>query len=241
MPFTFAHPAIVLPLAILPRRWFSWTGLVVGSMTPDFEYFLRMRVQSHYSHTLSGLFWFDLPLGFILAYWFHHLVRDCLFDHLPLQLKARLMAFRQFDWSGHCKKNGWVVAVSLLTGAASHIFWDGFTHEQGYFVHAFPTLATSVKVWGFSMPVFKILQHASTAIGGLAVAYAIYQLPLYPAAAANSRLKYWSLVTALTLSILILRIFAGLSLASYGALIATVIAAGCIALTLTPLLMRNAA
>ena len=41
MPFTFSHPAAVLPLRLLPRHWFSLTGLVIGSMVPDFEYFLR--------------------------------------------------------------------------------------------------------------------------------------------------------------------------------------------------------
>jgi hypothetical protein len=30
MPFTFSHPAIVLPLTFLPRQWFSFTGLVIG-------------------------------------------------------------------------------------------------------------------------------------------------------------------------------------------------------------------
>ncbi|WP_240482010.1 DUF4184 family protein [Flavobacterium psychrophilum] len=39
MPFTFSHPAIILPLRYLPRQWFSLTGLIIGSLTPDFEYF----------------------------------------------------------------------------------------------------------------------------------------------------------------------------------------------------------
>ncbi|WP_443147249.1 DUF4184 family protein [Pedobacter sp. GR22-6] len=33
-----------------------------GSLTPDFEYFLRMEVQSNFSHTILGIFW--LPNGF---------------------------------------------------------------------------------------------------------------------------------------------------------------------------------
>lgn len=59
MPFTFSHPAIVLPLTSLPKRCISVTGFVIGSLTPDFEYFIRMKVKSEYSHTISGLFWFD--------------------------------------------------------------------------------------------------------------------------------------------------------------------------------------
>jgi len=43
MPFTFSHPAIVLPLATLRRQWISATGLIIGSITPDFEYFIRMK------------------------------------------------------------------------------------------------------------------------------------------------------------------------------------------------------
>ncbi len=51
MPFTFSHPAIILPLKYLPQNWFSLTGLIIGSLTRDFEYFIRMKVRSNYSHT----------------------------------------------------------------------------------------------------------------------------------------------------------------------------------------------
>ena len=86
MPFTFSHPAIILPLTYLPRRWFSLTGLIIGSLTPDFEYFIRMTPYSLYSHTLSGLFWFDIPLGLLLCFIFHNLVRDSLCSNLPTEI-----------------------------------------------------------------------------------------------------------------------------------------------------------
>jgi len=105
MPFTFSHPAIILPLTFLPRQWFSLTGLVIGSLAPDFEYFIRMRIQSDYSHTISGLFWFDLPLGIILAFIFHNIVRDSFFDNLPTILKSRLAKFKSFEWNEYFKKN----------------------------------------------------------------------------------------------------------------------------------------
>ena len=57
MPFTFSHPAIILPLKKLPKKYISMTGLIVGSIAPDFEYFLRMK--SKYSHTMSGILWYD--------------------------------------------------------------------------------------------------------------------------------------------------------------------------------------
>ena len=51
MPFTFAHPAIVLPFYKKPK-FFSMTTLIIGSMSPDFEYFLRMKIKSDMSQTL---------------------------------------------------------------------------------------------------------------------------------------------------------------------------------------------
>lgn len=104
MPFTFSHPAIVLPLTYLPKKWFSLTGLIIGSITPDFEYFIRMKVQRDYSHTLSGLFWFNLPLGILLAFIFHGIVRNSLIENLPLFLKSRFSNFTRFNWLNFFKK-----------------------------------------------------------------------------------------------------------------------------------------
>ena len=69
MPFTFAHPAIVLPLLKKKySRYFSATGLIVGSMAPDFEAFIGFRKEKIYSHNWLGVFWFDLPLALIIAF-----------------------------------------------------------------------------------------------------------------------------------------------------------------------------
>ncbi len=232
MPFTFSHPAIILPLTFLPRQWYSLTGLVIGSLTPDFEYFLRMRIKSTYSHTIDGLFWFDLPLGLLLAFTFHNMVRDRLFDNLPAFLKSRFSVFRQLDWNEYFKKNWIVVTISLLIGAASHIFWDGFTHHHGYFVQTIPTLQNSVDFLGLQIPILKILQHSSTLIGGLVIAFTIYKLPMKETEKENINLKYWTLVVGLTLTIIAIRLLSGLELKEYGNVIVTVISAGLLSLTI---------
>jgi len=105
MPFTFSHPAIVLPLKFLPKRWFSLTALVIGSLTPDFEYFIRMKVQSDFSHTFLGIFWFYLPLGILLAFIFHNTVRNSLFVNIPMSLKSRLNRFNEFNWNRYFMSN----------------------------------------------------------------------------------------------------------------------------------------
>src|SRR5665647_2066569 len=72
MPFTFSHPAIVLPATYLPKKWHSLSALIMGSMTPDFEYFIRMKDASKYGHTWTGVFWFDIPMGLLLIFLFHN-------------------------------------------------------------------------------------------------------------------------------------------------------------------------
>lgn len=171
MPFTFSHPALILPLTFLPKKWFSLTGLVIGSLTPDFEYFIRMKIQSNYSHTLSGLFWFDLPLGILLAFIFHNTVRDKLFVNFPTILSSRLKRFNLFEWNNYFKTHWFVVAVSVLIGAVSHIFWDSFTHDNGYFVQTIPRLTNTINLFCGQISILKILQHSSTILGGLAIVF----------------------------------------------------------------------
>lgn len=239
MPFTFSHPAIILPMTYLPRQWYSLTGLVIGSMTPDFEYFIRMRIQSNYSHSISGLFWFDLPLGLLLAFVFHNIVRNSLIENLPYVLKSRFSKFKQFNWNKHFKKNWLIVIISILIGAASHLFWDGFTHYNGYFVRAIPALANEVEVLGKQVPILKILQHSSTLIGGLIIAFALLKLPTDRKVTKEISMKYWVILTLFALLIIAVRILSGLNYKIYGNLIVTGISAGFIALILTPIFTRK--
>ncbi|MBS1631355.1 MAG: DUF4184 family protein [Bacteroidetes bacterium] len=238
MPFTFSHPAIVLPLTYLPKRWFSLTGLVIGSMTPDFEYFIRMKVESEYSHTLTGLLWFDLPLGILLCFIFQNIVRNNLFDNLPTFLKSRFVAFKQFNWNRHFKENWLIVIISILIGAASHLFWDSFTHSNGYFVQTIPALTNTVVLLGRQVPILKILQHSSTLIGGLIIAYAIYKLPTERNVEERINPKYWTTFFSIALTIILIRLFTGLELKQFGSVIVTAISAALISLTLTPWLTK---
>ncbi len=238
MPFTFSHPAIVLPLACLPRRWLSLTGLIAGSLVPDFEYFLRMKMQSHYSHTLFGLFWFDLPLGLLLAFLFHYAIRDTLLDNLPSMLRSRLQRFGRIDWHRYAKENPLAVAVSILIGAVTHLFWDGFTHSYGVFVQQIPALTKEIALSGWQIPVFKLLQHGSTLIGGFAICLAVYRLPAEECGPASMGLRYWLAVSAIAFTVVAARLFSGLGHNAYGDLIATGIAATLVALALAPLMMH---
>jgi len=129
VPFTFSHPAAVLPLSLIPKRWISVTGLVIGSITPDFEYFFRMEQDSIYSHTWPGIFWFDLPLGLLLVYLFNYLIRKEFIENLPVFLDTRFSRFSTFTRNMNSVKDFVFVLTSLLIGIVSHIIWDKLTHR----------------------------------------------------------------------------------------------------------------
>ncbi|MFV9484419.1 DUF4184 family protein, partial [Christiangramia sp. ASW11-125] len=191
MPFTFSHPAIVLPLKFISNKWFSLTGLVIGSITPDFEYFIKMKVESHFSHSILGIFYFDLPLAIVLTFIFHNIVRNQLIENSPKIIKARTIDFNNFNWNQYFKSNYLVVIISILVGISSHIFWDSFTHKTGFFVSEIIYLQKNIEIRNYNFPIYKILQHLSTILGGLIIALSTYKLPANQNKAGMVNYKYW--------------------------------------------------
>src|SRR5690606_33601690 len=121
----------------------------------------------------------------------------------------------------------------------SHILWDSFTHENGYFVQTIPILTNTVELFGIQIPILKIFQHSSTIIGGLAIAFAVYKLPTSKTENENINLKYWIIFAGLTLTIIAIRLLSGLDIKQYGNLIVTGISAILISLILTPFLSKT--
>ncbi|QHL87155.1 DUF4184 family protein [Nibribacter ruber] len=239
MPFTFAHPAILLPWRNWSGRWVSWTGLILGSMSPDFEYFLRMRVESNYSHTLSGLLWFNLPLPFILAVLFHILIRNPTIDHLPHGLGERLNSYKDFQFVHYLKKHWHIFALSVVMGSFSHLAWDAFTHQQGFFVERLPVLQYHFSFRGFHFPVYKVLQHLSTVVGFVCIGYFTWKMPTKPVEPSFRKFRFWVSIAVLMTAILVIRLLTGLALEQTGHWIATGISGGCIALLVTCLFAKD--
>jgi hypothetical protein len=239
MPFTFSHPAIVLPLATLRRQWISATGLIIGSMTPDFEYFIRMKVQSDYSHTLPGLLWFDIPLGVLLCFVYHNIVRNSFIGNSPNFLKKRLAVYTAFNWDNYFSEYWFVVCISILIGSLSHLLWDSFTHETGFFVLRLPFLRNSVQLSEFTIPLYKLIQHCSSLVGGSIIIIALLSLKKYSIIDKSEIYNYWVLIVIITLTVIILRFVFGLNYNQYGNLIVTAISGGLIALIVAPLALRR--
>jgi hypothetical protein len=201
MGFTFSHPALILPLRYLPRKIYSLNGLIVGSMIPDFEYFIRLDNISTFSHTFIGLLLFDLPIALLVLILYHQLIRPTLVKNLPRFLKSRLVHFSTFDWLNYLKANWAVVISSILFGSLTHLFWDGFTSANGYFVLDKPIMETRIMLFDIEFYTYKIIKHLSSLIGVLVLLFFFLKLPI----ARNYSLKpdknYWILFTLLMIAI----------------------------------------
>ena len=205
MPLTFCHPAIVLPLKKLKPNWFSMTGLIIGSMSPDLEYFSRMEILATHSHLFWGVLYFDLPIALIYCFVFHLFVRNILINHLPDFFKERFAQFLNFDWINYFNKHWLIVIVSIIIGAYSHLFLDAFTHEWGYFAKLIPALQ---EVW-FTKPIevkgYKFLQHFSTFLGAIFIAFWIYKMPKEPILKTKFDYTFWLKIILFTTIISTLR------------------------------------
>jgi hypothetical protein len=168
MPFTISHAAAVLPFARPLARWRLLSAAVIGSMVPDFGWFLPWRPARFETHSLAGLLTFCLPVG-LASYWLFQLViRRPVLELLPPGAYAR--------WRGSEApadyKNAlqWLwAACGLLAGAITHLVWDGFTHEGGRGVRMLPILEEPVVIEGHPVTGPALLQDLNSLIGLIVV------------------------------------------------------------------------
>jgi uncharacterized membrane protein YhaH (DUF805 family) len=239
MPFTFSHPGAVLPLNYIKKRWISLSGLIAGSMVPDFEYFIRMRDKCIYSHTWIGLFWFDLPLGLLLIFTYHNIVRSSLIEHLPLGLKRRLWRYKYVRWNNIFKSNWWAVLISILIGASSHLLWDRLTHKTNHVVNQI----SAIRAHNYSDLPFRpyyLLWELSSLIGGAIVLYSLWQLPVDKTVKASSDAQnYWLKVLIITIIIIAIKCVSHFTRFSIFDLAIIVMSAFLIAIILASLINEN--
>ena len=206
MPFTPAHPAAVLPF--LRMRHVSATALVAGSLAPDFEYFLKMQEGAIHSHTWPGLLYFDLPVTIVLCFLFHLVVKFNLIGNMPLWIQAKFQETLRVDFVGWVKQRPVSFVLSCLIGASTHLIWDSFTHQDGYFVNALWFYDDAIVPFrGARYPLWYALQHFSTYIGML---FVIGYIVLQPVIRSDNRLTkpswtYWVILVLVTASVVWIR------------------------------------
>src|SRR6266851_3148182 len=142
MPWTFAHPAAVLPLRPLCSNRLSLGALVVGSMAPDIGYYFGCFALATKAHTLRGLVAICLPTGLALLALVRVLHRPVA-GLLPYAHRHALLSLPQVP-KLTTPIAVWYATIGIIIGAITHIAWDSFTHRTGYFVLQWPVLRTPV-------------------------------------------------------------------------------------------------
>jgi len=168
MPFTFSHPAAVVPLA---RMGLVLSALVVGSLSPDFAYFICLSARYQIGHTLLGIIIFDIPVGLVVLWIFHTTLKLPLISLFPVTHQQRLIPLAN-DFNFLPLQRFVNIVLSLSIGAFTHIAWDSLTHLQGWTVQQLPVLSTPViEIAQISIRLYQILQHGSTVFGAALLLY----------------------------------------------------------------------
>ena len=173
MPFTFSHPIFAAPLKLTKPRYLSLTGLILGSMSPDFEYFIALEPYQRIGHTWQGLLLQALPLCFLFAFLFHYVVKRAASLHMPswYDINSKLYRMAQNNnWSLRSPGQLLIFIVSVGIGFCSHLLVDACTHKLGFVVVRTELLQ---QIYG-NIPAYKWLQHGLSLFGLAAEAIILF-------------------------------------------------------------------
>jgi hypothetical protein len=179
MPFTLSHTAIVLPFARLLARWRVLSATLIGAMVPDFGLLFPWHVERYETHRAMALFTFCLPVG-LFSYWiFDHVIKSPVRELLPEGAYARSRPFAAA--ADFASVRQWLVAgCAIFLGAATHLVWDGFTHEGARGARLIPVLDEPIVEFGSHQMMGARLLQDGTSLIGLAVVFAFICYALRP-------------------------------------------------------------
>lgn len=235
MPFTAAHPAIVLPF--LKWRKLSATGLICGAVVPDFENFLRLHTGEEFSHSLPGLLLADLPGAVLLAFLFHLVLKQPVFANLPSVLRKRMHGMLELDFKSYWSANQGKFLVSAFAGSASHLAWDTLTHNS-WLVQQIPIYQSfSLPLYGVNYPLFHVLQQVSTVLGMLLVlVYILIQPPKEKVSSLKPKPWYWPVTMTVAVIVFYFRFKWSSAEFELGNMVVTMVSGMLIGLLITSLL-----
>jgi hypothetical protein len=173
MPFTVSHIAAVLPAYRPLARAHLFTAAVIGSMVPDFGLLLPDTPARVETHSFEALFTFCLPVGLALYVVTLVLIKPAVLQIVPDGAYVRLSAADAT--APRVSLRGALLAIlTLLAGAATHLLWDTFTHENARGVRMFPVLDEfGPEINGYSIHLYRWLQYGSSIFGIIVVTAAL--------------------------------------------------------------------
>lgn len=198
MPFTPAHAVAALPFrkCLLP-----FSPLVIGTLSPDFEFFLRLAPRGTFGHTIPGVFALDLPLSLLALWIYEKTVRPAIEASAPgLFPDGRRHPFA----IPRTVRDTLLLTASVVLGTFSHIAWDSLTHP-GYWPYAHCAVLRAV--WQIpGLPRVRtctLLQGTSTVVG-MGILWLLWRrrICLWPGQAPRIKpLGWWLLASAFVMAL----------------------------------------
>ncbi len=139
MGFTLSHIVLSKPIRTSFGQKLNYTALAIGTILPDIEYLLNMRMYAMYGNTMEGILFFQIPFGLILYFFAYK---------IAIPVLQREMKMPKY----HYKKselNLLLILFALGLGIISHVIWDVFTHASGYYFNINNPIAN---LWQTSSP-----------------------------------------------------------------------------------------
>ncbi len=160
MPFTISHAAAALPVGALSKSRLPLAALMIGTMAPDFAYFLPVEYGRMETHSLVGLFAFCLPVGLAAWLYFVTVLERPTIAFLPDAWRTRVAR------SVLTAREMLMAALAIVIGALTHLVWDGFTHSSTPVMEQFPGLRDNyLDIAHLHIPVYYVLQITSSVFG----------------------------------------------------------------------------
>jgi hypothetical protein len=176
MPFTVSHAAAVLPLHRLGKYKLPLSALMVGSMAPDFGYFVSREASRALTHSFTGLVIFVLPVGLFVWVFYVAMLEKATITLLSDRWHTRFAHTEAITPSLIAR-----ASLALVLGGVTHILWDAFTHRATAVTNTFPALLGPTP--GFSwLPIYSLLHFLSSVVGLLVLARWARHLHRQPAA-----------------------------------------------------------
>jgi hypothetical protein len=167
VPFTLSHAAAAWPFRRTPLEL---SALVTGCFAPDFPYFVFLKPNGFYGHTLPGVFLLDLPASLVALWLFHAYLKQPLTLILPRAVRRRMNSSEEefAFWPPARLAN---IVLSILVGALTHIAWDSFTHNRFWTYRHLGILRKIVQLPVIGdIGVYDLLQYGSSLFGIVVVA-----------------------------------------------------------------------
>ncbi len=240
MPFTFSHPAIVLPLKRLNRRLFSTTSLVIGSLSPDLLYFLKMDGNADYGHTLPGTFFFDVPVTFLTAIIFHTWIKGPLICSLPSPVDKKLHKYINKQFLYTLRRKWLLIALSAYIGAISHILWDRFLSPKGWLYYLAPHFFGKPVLNNY-IEMYELFEWIGSVLGLLLIAWVVLQETYdsyVPGKPPVYKFFYWSTVLLMTAIIVVVKLTIAQTSYSLGPMMIILVSAWVGAIIITTLIVQ---